>query len=93
MPLFAPVSLGGISKATVTGTTGSPTVDSSTRAGKTIYKFTGSGSITIGTSGVCEVLLVGGGGAGNSTGGGGAGGVLYLTNAYLDPTGTLTGTS
>ena len=45
-------------------TTGSPTVDSATRAGKTIYKFTSSGSITVGTAGSCEVLVVGGGGAG-----------------------------
>ena len=45
-PLFSPVSAGGIGKATVTGTTGSPTVDTSSRSGKTIYKFTGSGSIT-----------------------------------------------
>ena len=63
MPFFSPVSAGGIGKATVTGTTGSPTVDSSTRAGKTIYKFTGSGSITIGTAGTAELLVVGGGGA------------------------------
>ena len=43
MPLFSLVSAGGIGKATVTGTTGSPAVDSSTRAGKTIYNFTGYG--------------------------------------------------
>ena len=64
MPLFSPVSAGGIGKATVTGTTGSPNIDSSTRAGKTIYKFTGSGTITIGTAGTCEVLVIGGGGGG-----------------------------
>ena len=40
MPLMNLVSAGGIPKATVTGTTGSPSVDSSTRAGKTIYNFT-----------------------------------------------------
>ena len=50
-PLFSPVSAGGIGKATVTASTGSPTIDSATRAGKTIYKFTGSGSITVGTAG------------------------------------------
>ena len=54
--------------ATVTATTGSPTIDSSTRAGKTIYKFTGSGSITIGTAGTCEVLVIGGGGGGGFPG-------------------------
>ena len=39
MPFFAPVSAGGVPKATVTATTGSPTVDTSSRAGKTIYIF------------------------------------------------------
>ena len=40
MPYFSPVSTGGgaVPKATVTGSTGSPTIDSSTRAGKTIYR-------------------------------------------------------
>ena len=47
MPFFNPVSAGGVPKATVTGTTGSPNVDTTSRPGKTIYKFTGSGSITI----------------------------------------------
>ena len=74
---------GAIGKASVTATTGSPSVDSSTRAGKTIYRFTGSGSITVGTAGTCELLVVAGGGAGGSGGpksgnigasGGGAGG-------------------
>ena len=46
MPLFSLVSAGGIGKATVTGTTGSPTTNNNARAGKTIYKFTGSGTIT-----------------------------------------------
>ncbi len=57
----------GIGKATVTATTGSPTVDTSSRAGKTIYKFTASGSITIGTAGTAEILVVGGGGSGTLT--------------------------
>ena len=73
-PLFSPVSAGGIGKATATASTGSPTIDSATRAGKTIYKFTGSGSITIGTAGTCEVLVVGGGGGGGCQGGAGGGG-------------------
>lgn len=89
MPLFSPVSAGGIPKATVTATTGSPTIDSSSRAGKTIYKFTGSGSITIGTAGTCEMLLIGGGGAGCSPSAGGAGGYVYDTAAILQA-GTLT---
>lgn len=91
MPFFTPVGGGGLPKATVTGTTGSPVVDTSSRAGKTIYKFTGSGSITVGTAGTCEVLVVGGGGSpGVRRGGaGGGGGYLYKTDAFLSA-GTLT---
>ncbi len=97
MPLFSPVGGGGgIPKATITGTTGSPTVDSSTRAGKTIYKFTGSGSITVGVAGTCEILVLGGGGPNHyepidaSAGArGGAGGYIYNTSAII-PAGTLT---
>lgn len=91
MPFFNPVSAGGIGKATVTGTTGSPNVNTSARPGKTIYNFTGSGSITIGTPGTAEILIIGGGGGG-STGhmaGGGAGGFHENTSAFL-PAGTLT---
>jgi hypothetical protein len=73
MPLMNLVG-GGAPKATVTGTTGSPNIDSSTRAGKTIYRFTGSGSITVGVGGTCEVLVIGGGGAGNNNGFSNAGG-------------------
>jgi len=80
----------GIGKATVTGTTGSPTVDTSSRAGKTIYKFTGSGSITVDTAGYAEMLVIGGGGsAGSDNAGGGAGGYVYDTSVFL-PAGTLT---
>jgi hypothetical protein len=95
MPLFTPIGGGGIGKATVTATTGSPTVDTSSRAGKTIYLFTGSGSITVGTAGTCELLVLGGGGGGGSAagngggGGGGAGGLFYDTSVFL-PAGTLT---
>jgi len=92
MPLFTPIGGGGgIGKATVTATTGSPTIDTSSRAGKTIYKFTGSGSITVGKAGTAEILIIGGGGGG-STGkmaGGGAGGFNENTSAIL-PEGTLT---
>lgn len=96
-PLFGPVSAGGVPKATVTGTTGSPTIDTASRAGKTIYKFTGSGSITVGTAGSAEVLIVSGGGGGQSSqtgqsytgGGGGGGGLTYDAAMYL-PSGTYT---
>jgi hypothetical protein len=86
-PLFSPVSAGGIGKATFTSQTGG-TTDTSTRAGKTIVKYTGTGSITVGTSGYCEVLVIGGGGTGQY-GGGGAGGLNYNTSAYI-PAGTYT---
>ena len=95
MPLFSPVSAGGIGKATVTATTGSPSIDSVTRAGKTIYRFTGSGTITIGSGGTCEILVVGGGGGGGGAyiygcgGGGGAGQLIYDTNFIL-PAGATT---
>jgi hypothetical protein len=89
MPLFSPVSAGGVGKATVTATTGSPNIDSSTRAGKTIYKFNSSGSITIGTAGTAEVLVVGGGGGSRPNGapGAGAGGYIYKSSYYI-PAGT-----
>lgn len=73
----------GTPKATVTATTGSPTIDTTSRAGKTIYKFTGSGTITIGVAGSCEYLVIGGGVVN------GAGGLIYNTSAVL-PAGTLT---
>jgi hypothetical protein len=88
---FGSGAAAGIPKATVTGTTGSPAVDSSTRAGKTIYKFTGSGSITFGVSGTCEILAIGGGGSGYIAnlgngyggGGGGAGGYVYYSSLLV----------
>jgi len=73
----------GTPKATVTSTTGSPTVDTTSRPGKTIYKYTGSGTIVIGVGGTCEYLVIGGG---NNNG---AGGLIYNTSAVL-PAGTLT---
>jgi len=96
-PLFGAglTSPAGVPKATVTGTTGSPTVNTNARAGKTIYEFNGSGSITIGTAGSAEILVVGGGGGGgahnsnaNPSGGGGGAAVIYNTNFVL-PAGTL----
>lgn len=95
MPLFTPIGGGGIGKATVSATTGSPTVDTTSRPGKTIYKFlSGTGSITIDTPGTAEILVVAGGGAGGGNcggwgGGGGAGGLVYNASAFL-PAGTLT---
>jgi hypothetical protein len=71
-----------IGTAIVTGTTGSPTVDTSSRPGKTIYKFTGSGTITVQNGGMAEILIIGGGGGG-SQGGGGAGGYYYQSSLYI----------
>jgi hypothetical protein len=78
-----PFAAGGASKATVTATTGSPTIDTTSRPGKTIYKFTGSGTITIGVAGSCEYMVIGGGAVN------GAGGLIYNTSAVL-PAATLT---
>ena len=53
--------------------------------------FTASGTLTVDTAGLADILVVGGGGSGaqGRGGGGGAGGHLYATGAYL-PVGTLT---
>jgi len=77
--------------AKIDGTTGSPTIDTSSRPGYTVYTFTGDGSITVGgIGGLAEVFVVGGGGGGRrrsdqspvNRAGGGAGGVK-LGNFYL----------
>jgi hypothetical protein len=87
----------GIDLATVSGVTGASAVtDTSSRAGKTIYKWTTAsnyitptGTITLATAGYVEILVVGGAGAGGcgsngqAGGGGGAGGYIYETSAYL----------
>lgn len=85
---------GGLPKASVSSTTGSPTI--TTVAGRTVYKWTGDGTVVIGgQGGVCDILLVGGGGSGGfqtttgHPGGGGGGGVVALTSAFL-PAGTHT---
>jgi hypothetical protein len=75
-----------LTSADVTSTTGSPTI--TTSGGRTIYAFSGSGTIVLGKAGLCDLLVVGGGGAA-TRGAGGAGGMLPLTSAYLQA-GTLT---
>lgn len=77
-----------IGLAAITATTGSPTIDTTSRPGKTIYKFTGSGTITVGTAGYAEILVIGAG-AGGYASGAGAGGMLYKTSFFL-PAGTQT---
>ena len=77
----------GSAKATVSATTGSPTT--TTVSGKTLYQFTGSGSITM-TAGTFDTLMIGAGaGGGAAYGGGGGGQVLYLTG-QLAAAGTYT---
>jgi hypothetical protein len=78
-------------RATYSGTTGSPSVDTSARPGKTIIDYTGSGSITIATAGLVECRVFAGGGGGGKGlagpyygGGGGAGAHFETTLMWLD---------
>ena len=91
---FLPFS-GGSAPAVISSTTGSPTITTDGTA--TVYKYTGDGTIVVGTAGVVRVLVVGAGAAGgaadaatgNNFGGGGAGGFATATDFYL-PVGTHT---
>jgi hypothetical protein len=76
----------GSARATYSGTTGSPSVDTSSRSPKTILDYTGSGSITIATAGLVECRVFGGGAGGGhyAGGGGGAGGHFESTLVWLD---------
>lgn len=76
---------GGLPKASYSSSTGSPSVDTTTRPGKTVVYFTGHGTITVGTSGTAEILVYAGGGSGggDNGGGGGGGGHLYESSAYF----------
>jgi hypothetical protein len=80
---FAPFSSGSAA-ATVSSTTGSPTI--TTVNGKTVYVFNASGTMTIASAGTCQVLVQAGGGGGGvyGGGGGGAGGQFELVSAYVD---------
>jgi hypothetical protein len=69
---FVPFASGS-AKATVTATTGSPTI--TTVGSKTYYQFTGSGTATL-TAGTLRVMVQAGGGGGNSSRSGGAGGQI-----------------
>ena len=82
---FLPFS-GGSAPAVISSTTGSPTITTDGTA--TIYKFTGDGTLVVGTAGIATLLVVGpggGGGDGGNGGGGGGGAVVPLT-ASLDAT-------
>ena len=71
-----------LAEGSYSGATGSypsgGTLDTS-MAGYRIHKFTSGGSLTVGSSGNVDILVVGGGGAGGYYygGGGGAGGLIY----------------
>ena len=83
---FLPFSSGS-APAVISSTTGSPTI--TTDGAATVYKFTGDGTLVVGTAGVARILVVGAGGAGLNDGGGGAGG--FVTDPAYDLTaGTYT---
>ena len=76
---------GGIPKASYSSSTGSPSVDTTTRPGKTVVYWTGHGTVVVGQGGTVEILVYAGGGSGggDNGGGGGGGGHLYEASAYL----------
>jgi len=87
------VGVGGVSAANFTDT-----ATGTYSSGGVNYKYltlTSSGTITIDTAGLADILIIGGGGGGRTGGsepqssGGGAGGYQEITGAYL-PVGTLT---
>ena len=85
---------GAAPKARVASTTGSPVVTSYTSGAVTydVYRFNGSGSITMDRAGLADVLVVGGGaggGTGSSPGAGGAGGFIERSNVWF-PLGATT---
>lgn len=86
---------GGLPKAVVSSSTASST-EAVTVGGDpaTVYKFTGTGTITLSNAGLLDVLCLGPGGTGGSSGGGaagagGAGGYVIKTDLYV-PAGTHT---
>ena len=82
------VAFSGGAPVVVTSTTGSPTITSD--ASYTYYKFTGSGTLVVGTEGVAEVLLVSGGASGSNTNQGPGSGGTWVLGQHVLPAGTLT---
>ena len=74
---------GGLPKAVVSSSTAASVtnVTVSGQAAK-VYRFTGTGSITLSNAGLVDVLAIGPGGCG-SYGSGGAGGYVLRTNVYV----------
>lgn len=67
MPLLGTLGIGsGLPRAVISATTGSPTIDTTSRPGKTIYKWLTAGtySLTVSQAGWAEVLVCGAGGRG-----------------------------
>lgn len=81
---------GGFPKAVVASSTAAATESVTVGAfTATVYKFTGTGSITFTQGGLVDVLLVGPGGSGGDSGGGaagagGAGGFVTKLGLYVD---------
>lgn len=81
---------GGVPKAAVSSSTASGTEAVTVGSdAATVYKFTGTGSITFASEGLVDVLLVGPGGSGGSSGGGaagagGAGGFVTKLGLYVE---------
>ena len=80
--VFLPFS-GGSAPAVISSTTGSPTI--TTDAGASVYKYTGDGTLVVGTAGIVRILVQSGGGGGGKTyaGGGGAGSFEELASVFL----------
>ena len=75
---------GGVPKAVVSSSTASSTASTTVDSvAATVYRFTGTGSITFSISGFVDVLCVGPGGVG-SFGNGGAGGFVTQNNVYVE---------
>lgn len=81
---------GGVPKAAVSSSTASSTEAVTVGSDSaTVYKFTGTGSITFASEGIVDVLCIGPGGCGGSSGGGaagagGAGGYVTKLSLYVD---------
>jgi hypothetical protein len=77
---------GGVPKAIVSSSTASSTASTTVDGvAATVYRFTGTGSITFSVAGFVDVLCVGPGGVG-SYGGGGAGGFVQQNDIYVPAT-------
>lgn len=84
---------GGSPKASISSTTGSPATGNVTYSGTTwdYWKWTASGTVTTGISGLLDIVVVGGGAGGGTTGnfgGGKGGGGAVISKRIWVPAGT-----